>query len=94
MLFLFTTYRTKCCQLLTGSVDNTLKLWKGPSDDLTDDPEHIICTQTVLAHDRDINSIDIAPNDRLIVTASRDKTAKVRVTLLVCLFVFINYQLQ
>ena len=80
-LHVLATYRTKCCQLLTGSVDNTLKLWNGPSDDLTDEPEHVICTQTVLAHDRDINSIDIAPNDRLIVTASRDKTAKVQITL-------------
>ena len=80
-LHVLATYRTKCCHLLTGSVDNTLKLWKGPSDDLTDETEHVICTQTVLAHDRDINPIDIAPNDRLIVTASHDKTAKVQITL-------------
>lgn len=67
--------------LLTGSVDNTLKVWRGPSDDITDNPEQIRCAQTVLAHDRDINSIDIAPNDKMVVTASRDKSAKVGITL-------------
>jgi len=66
--------------MLTGSVDNTLKLWKGPTDDLTDSPEQIYCTQTVLAHDRDINSVDMSPNDRLVLTGSRDKTAKVVVS--------------
>lgn len=63
--------------LFTGSVDNTLKVWKGPTDDITDSPEQTLCAQTVVAHDRDINHIDISPNDRLIVTASRDRTAKV-----------------
>ncbi|XP_067929652.1 transducin beta-like protein 3 [Watersipora subatra] len=69
--------RLGCHQFITGSVDNTLKVWRGPSEDLTDSPEQIICTETVLAHDRDINAVDVAPNDKLLVTASRDKTAKV-----------------
>lgn len=54
-----------------------MKVWRGPSDDIMDSPKQIRCTQTVLAHDRDINSIDVSPNDKLAVTASRDKTAKV-----------------
>lgn len=62
---------------LTGSTDNTLKIWKSTSGNLSDSPEHIHCAQTELAHDRDINCIDVSPNDKLIVTASRDKTAKV-----------------
>lgn len=69
--------RLNCSLMLTGSIDNTLKVWRGTTDDLTDEPQHIRCTQTVLAHDRDINSIDISPNDKLAVTASRDKSAKV-----------------
>ncbi|KAF6039472.1 TBL3 [Bugula neritina] len=69
--------RLSCSAMLTGSVDNTLKLWKGPTDDLTDSPEQIYCAQTVLAHDRDINSVDMSPNDRLVLTGSRDKTAKI-----------------
>ena len=67
--------------MLTGSVDNTMKLWRGAQQhcggDLTESAERIICQHTQLAHDRDINSIDISPNDKLAVSASRDKTAKV-----------------
>lgn len=72
-----TVGRLQCSFLLTGSIDNTLKLWRGPTDDITENPEQILCKNTQLAHDRDINSIDVSPNDKMIVTASRDKTAKV-----------------
>lgn len=32
---------------------------------------------TTLAHQKDINSVNISPNDKLIATGSQDKTAKV-----------------
>jgi U3 small nucleolar RNA-associated protein 13 len=32
---------------------------------------------TEIAHDKDINSVCISPNDKLIATGSQDKTAKV-----------------
>lgn len=32
---------------------------------------------TVLAHQKDINCVTVSPNDKLIATASQDKTAKV-----------------
>lgn len=32
---------------------------------------------TTLAHRKDINSVDISPNDKFIATGSQDKTAKV-----------------
>jgi U3 small nucleolar RNA-associated protein 13 len=31
---------------------------------------------TQLAHDKDINAMDVSPNDKLMVTGSQDKTAK------------------
>jgi U3 small nucleolar RNA-associated protein 13 len=33
--------------------------------------------QTVIGHEKDINSIAVAPNDKLIASASQDKTIKV-----------------
>jgi len=32
---------------------------------------------TITAHEIDINSIDVAPNDKLFASGSQDKTAKV-----------------
>lgn len=42
--------------------------------------EHIVvnATHTVLAHQKDINSVTISPNDKFIATGSQDKTAKVK----------------
>ena len=34
-------------------------------------------TAAVVAHDKDINSVTVAPNDSLLATGSQDKTAKV-----------------
>lgn len=32
---------------------------------------------TILAHQKEINCVTVSPNDKLIATASQDKTAKV-----------------
>jgi WD40 repeat protein len=32
---------------------------------------------TEIAHDKDINSVSVSPNDKFIATGSQDKTAKV-----------------
>ncbi len=32
---------------------------------------------TAVAHDKDINAVAVAPNDKFIATGSQDKTAKV-----------------
>lgn len=32
---------------------------------------------TEIAHDKDVNSVSISPNDKIIATGSLDKTAKV-----------------
>lgn len=67
--------------MFTGSQDRTLKMW-----DLTNVPIHsetggqpVKCKSlaTHKAHEKDINSLDVAPNDRLLVSGSQDRTAKV-----------------
>ncbi|KAJ6483883.1 U3 small nucleolar RNA-associated protein [Mycena vulgaris] len=67
--------------MFTGSQDRTIKMW-----DLADVP--LACTagaapvrckslSTVKAHEKDINALDVAPNDRLLVSGSQDRTANV-----------------
>jgi U3 small nucleolar RNA-associated protein 13 len=50
-------------------------MWDNPSD--TDIFTSLHCRATERAHDKDINSIAVSPNDKYVVTASQDKTAKV-----------------
>lgn len=54
---------------LTGSHDRTIKRWSIETGDLS--------SYTFQAHDKDIQCIDIAPNDTCFVSGSLDKTAKV-----------------
>ncbi|KNE55640.1 hypothetical protein AMAG_01526 [Allomyces macrogynus ATCC 38327] len=70
--------------VVTGSQDRTVKLWDvakvaAGSDEADDDaaPVTLRAKFTVKAHDKDINAVAVAPNDRLFATASQDKTAKV-----------------
>lgn len=67
--------------LVTGSEDKTVKLWDlttlfSSKKPLTA-PGHPIAKFTKKAHDKDINSVAVAPNDKLFATGSQDKLAKV-----------------
>ncbi|ODQ80107.1 hypothetical protein BABINDRAFT_171163 [Babjeviella inositovora NRRL Y-12698] len=65
--------------LITGSGDHTIKKWKITKSVMTAETPEIIASSeyTRRAHDKDINAIDIAPNDEFFCSASFDKTAKV-----------------
>ena len=62
---------------VSASQDKCLKVWQIPKEfkDEEDIPR-LNCTLTELAHEKDINSVCISPNDRLVATGSQDKTAK------------------
>ncbi|XP_068102815.1 transducin beta-like protein 3 [Hyperolius riggenbachi] len=69
--------------LVSGSQDLTLKIWKLPESITNKKTKgqlaemqslHAACTEK--AHDKDINSVTVSPNDKLIVSGSQDKTAK------------------
>ncbi|XP_023219052.1 transducin beta-like protein 3 [Centruroides sculpturatus] len=60
------------------SQDMTIKLWALPKQNNTaSNDQSLSSTCTVVAHDKNINSITISPNDKFVATGSQDKTAKV-----------------
>ncbi|KAK6169135.1 hypothetical protein SNE40_020244 [Patella caerulea] len=63
--------------IISGSEDNTLKKWMLPSKFEEDEMITLKATATDIAHEKDINCVDISPNDKFIASSSLDKTAKV-----------------
>ncbi|XP_066496660.1 transducin beta-like protein 3 [Tiliqua scincoides] len=66
--------------VVTGSQDCTIKLWTLPEIlsfmAKTDNIVVLNSNLTVKAHDKDINSVAVSPDDKLIATGSQDKLAK------------------
>ncbi|CAA0813117.1 Transducin family protein / WD-40 repeat family protein [Striga hermonthica] len=61
---------------VSGSSDRTLKVWS--LDGISDDAEEVSTLKAkavVAAHDKDINSLAVAPNDSLVCSGSQDRTA-------------------
>lgn len=58
------------------SQDSCLKLWNLSNNINFKDTCSLNVAHTTLAHQKDINSVIISPNDKLIATGSQDKTAK------------------
>lgn len=46
---------------------------------VADEVQFLNVDHTEIAHEKDINSVSVSPNDKLIATGSQDKTAKVSV---------------
>lgn len=62
------------------SQDTCLKVWKIPDEIVAEedsDPVALQCIKTQIAHEKDINCVTIAPTDKMLATASQDKTAKI-----------------
>jgi len=66
--------------LVSGSQDKTLKVWNITPAQTTDPvagvPIPCPTLRTIKAHDSEINTVAVAPNDALIATGSRDKLVK------------------
>nr|ANC28032.1 WD-repeat protein [Polyporus umbellatus] len=70
--------------MFTGSQDRTIKMWDLSSVPLVassdEEGAHTVKCRSLTthkAHEKDINSLDVAPNDRMLVSGSQDRTAKV-----------------
>ncbi|KAJ4827664.1 hypothetical protein Tsubulata_017672 [Turnera subulata] len=61
---------------VSGSSDRTIKVWSldGITDSV-DQPINLKSKAVVAAHDKDINSLAVAPNDSLVCSGSQDRTA-------------------
>ena len=65
--------------LASGSADLSLKLWdlrdiKTPQDEVI---EVFSAHNTLIAHQKDINAVRFSPNEKLIASASQDKSINV-----------------
>ncbi|KAI2666592.1 Transducin beta-like protein 3 [Labeo rohita] len=70
--------RLKKAFLVSGSQDCTIKVWDLPDllPDVGCEPLSLTARLTEKAHDKDVNSVTISPNDKLLVSGSQDRTAK------------------
>ena len=63
--------------MASGSQDLTLKLWSLPAKFEAGCVTTLHAKITEKVHEKDINSLAVSPNDKLIASGSQDKTAKV-----------------
>ncbi|EIW72892.1 hypothetical protein TREMEDRAFT_42066 [Tremella mesenterica DSM 1558] len=63
--------------LITASQDRTAKLWDLSSLSSTGDDDKPKSLATLRIHEKDINSLDISPNDRFLASGSQDKLVKI-----------------
>ncbi|XP_038065030.1 transducin beta-like protein 3 [Patiria miniata] len=73
------TARLSSSFFVSGSEDCTIKVWTIPSNlsaekTATPAPLHVRFTER--AHEKDINSVAVSPNDKLLATGSQDRTAR------------------
>lgn len=63
--------------VITASQDRTVKVWDTSRVTLASRDEKLTSLLTLKIHDKDINAIDLAPNQAMLVSGSQDRTAKV-----------------
>lgn len=63
--------------LVSASIDTTIKHWKISKAKKDEKEVKLNVHFTVKAHEKDINSVCVSPNDKLIASGSSDKVAKI-----------------
>lgn len=62
--------------IVSVSEDSCIKVWNVPKKFEPNEEININCIATEIAHKDDINCVTISPNDKMIATASQDKSVK------------------
>jgi U3 small nucleolar RNA-associated protein 13 len=83
------SYASRNAFIATGGADKILKRWALPAHSLPTtysgvlanlaskgDMVHLSATHSVRAHDKDINTVAVSPNDAMIASASQDKSIR------------------
>lgn len=70
--------RLKASFIVSGSQDCTVKVWDLPQHfpDTRTEIHQLLARSTEKAHDKDVNSVAVSPNDKLLASGSQDRTAK------------------
>uniref|UniRef100_A0A673XK36 Transducin beta like 3 n=1 Tax=Salmo trutta TaxID=8032 RepID=A0A673XK36_SALTR len=73
-----TCSRMKESFVVSGSQDCTIKVWDLPETipETDGDMFQLTARVTEKAHDKDVNSVAVSPNDKLLVSGSQDRLAK------------------
>lgn len=68
--------KKRCNFFVSGSSDRTIKVWnfEGLLDDVVE-PLNLKAKAVIAAHEKDINSLAVAPDDSLVCSGSQDRTA-------------------
>ncbi|XP_028405987.1 transducin beta-like protein 3 [Dendronephthya gigantea] len=69
--------RIKTSFVVSGSQDLTIKVWSTEIVSEDNNVSNLSVLLTEKGHDKDINSITVSPNDKLIASGSQDKTVKI-----------------
>ncbi|KAJ8253903.1 hypothetical protein COCON_G00205150 [Conger conger] len=71
--------RLKESFVVSGSLDYTIKVWDIPEQQGEGEAgEQLLSVRsTEKAHDKDVNSVVVSPNDKLVASGSQDRTVKV-----------------
>uniref|UniRef100_A0A3B4B9L1 U3 small nucleolar RNA-associated protein 13 C-terminal domain-containing protein n=1 Tax=Periophthalmus magnuspinnatus TaxID=409849 RepID=A0A3B4B9L1_9GOBI len=70
--------KLKASFIVSGSQDCTVKVWDLPQNisNTETDIHQLTARTTEKAHDKDVNSVAVSPNDKLLASGSQDRTAK------------------
>lgn len=79
------SYASRQVVMITGAGDKTVKRWRLPLHQWITSkasvtpaaPAKLLSSHSIRAHDKDVNTIALSPNDMLIASGSQDKTIRI-----------------